>query len=218
MTCRCPVGWPALIVFALSIPASAQTTGTDWTHGTTLNVFAGAGIDDSDATPLVGASVGWELTPAIAIEGSGYWLERTAGTDAFAAALKLQAALAVGHTAVPFLEAGVGLYRASFDPMGHSVPGFYRRRLTAGAPGPGSMTTFTDPSFVLGGGVNVFVTRHISFRPGIEVMIVRRHAQNCGVTTAAVHVAYHFEDHPVTPSRTLNDRYASGVQGLDGSI
>jgi Outer membrane protein beta-barrel domain len=197
------IGWPALVLFAFSTHASAQTVtrGNDWRHGTTLNVFAGAGTDASDTGPLVGTSVGWEITPMTAVEGSGYWLRRGTGAEGFAAALKLQAGLNLGRAAIPFLEAGVGLYRTSFDSTATSVPDFYGRRMAAIDRAPGTTSTFTDPSFVLGGGVNVFVTPHIAIRPDIESMIVRRDAQNYFLTAVAVHMAYHFESHPVSRAR-----------------
>jgi hypothetical protein len=196
-------GWSTLVLLALSMPASAQLAvpGGDWSHGTTLNVFAGAGVDSSDTSPLAGAALGWEITPAIAVEGSGYWLDRPAGMDAFGAALKLQVGLVVPHTAVPFVQAGVGLYRASFGPTVTAVPDFYRQRMTARLMAPGVTSRFTDPTFTFGGGINVFVTRHIAVRPDIEMMIVRRDAHNHFVTAVAVHMAYHFESHPMTPSR-----------------
>ena len=194
-------GWSALFLFALSIPASAQPAlqANEWSHGTTLNVLAGAGTDSSDTGAVAGTSVGWEITPSMAIEGSGYWLDRGPGANAFAAALKLQVGLLVPHKAVHFLEAGVGLYRASFDPIATAVPDFYRRRMAATS--PRLRDTFTDPSFVLGGGVNIFVTQHFVIRPDVESMIVRRDGRSLPVTAVAVHVAYHFENHPVTPTR-----------------
>jgi len=193
--------WAAVVVIVLSVPAAAQTAppGNDWSHGTSLSVFGGLAGDSSEAGPLAGAAIGWEVTPAIAIEGSGHWLDRGSGADAFAAALKVQAGLMVPHRAVPFLEAGIGLYRAWFDPAADTVPDFYRHRMAATTPGPGVTSTFTDPSFLFGGGVNIFVTRHIAIRPCIESMIVRRDSQNYVVTAVAVHFAYHFESHPVAP-------------------
>ena len=194
--------WAALVTLVLAAPASAQlvSRGNDWNHGTTLNVFAGAGIDAAETRPLVGTSVGWEITPAFAIEGSGYWLDRRGSSDAFAAALKLQAAVMLPHTAVPFVEAGVGLYRVSFGPSASEIPVFYRGRMAMSGTGPGTTNTFMDPAFVLGGGLNVFVTRHVAIRPDVEAMIVRRNSQNYLVTAIAVHIAYHFESHPVTPA------------------
>jgi hypothetical protein len=50
--------------------------------------------------------------------------------------------------------------------------------------------------------LNVFVARHLAIRPDVEATIVRRNAQNYVVTAVSVHMAYHFEDHPITPSRS----------------
>ena len=62
-----------------------------------------------------------------------------------------------------------------------------------------SRVTFTDPSVLGGGGVNMFVSRHWTLRPEIVTIAVLRDSRNFVVTTAAVRLAYHFEDHPVTP-------------------
>jgi len=97
------------------------------------------------------------------------------------------------HTAVPFVTAGVGLYRASYETAVGNVPEFYRHRMSQTA-GPGMTMTFTDPTFVFGGGLNVFVTRHIAIRPDVETMIVVRDSSSHVVTAAAVHLAYHFEN------------------------
>jgi hypothetical protein len=139
------------------------------------------------------------MTPALAIVGSGYWLDGGSRADAFAAALKLRAALTIPHMAVPFVKAGVGLYRATFDPAAGRIPEFYRRRMAAGPMASGAMRTFTDPSFVGGGGVTVFVTPHIAIEPEVETMIVHRESHNYFMTAVAVHMAYHFESHPGGP-------------------
>ncbi len=73
--------------------------------------------------------------------------------------------------------------------------------MIANSAGPGATSTFTDPSFILGGGMNIFVTRHIAIRPDVEAMIVRRDSHNYVVTAVVVHIAYHFENHPITPTR-----------------
>lgn len=192
--------WSVPVIIALSAPALAQPVPQlqEWTHGTTVNVFAGVALDAGESGPVGGGAVGWEIAPAIAIEGSAAWLDRGGGAHAFAAGLKLQAGLMRPRPVVPFVEAGVGLYRASFDPLRGTVPGFYRRRFEEARR---AMITFTDPSIVLGGGVNVFLTRHLAIRPGVETMIVIRHGRTYVVTAVAVHAAYHFESHPVTPGR-----------------
>jgi Outer membrane protein beta-barrel domain len=193
----------ALLTTLVAAAAPGQTLSptNGWTHGTTVNVFSGAARADADTQPMIGASIGWEISPAIAIEGSGYWFDHHENAERFAAALKLQVGMPGTHPIVPFLAAGVGLYRASFDPASTDIPAFYRDRIgTAGAT-PGSLNAFTDPSFVFGGGVNFFVSRHIAIRPDVEAMWVRRNAQGFLATIAAVHLAYHFEDHPITPRR-----------------
>ena len=172
------VAGSALIALALAGSASAQTSGNEWAHGTTLNLFVGAGVDASETNPVGGGSVGWELWPNLAIEGSGYWFHRDSGDDAFAAALKAQVGLMAGRSAVPFLEAGVGLYRTPLD-AGMS----------------------TDPSLLFGGGVNVYLTRQIVLRPAVEILVVRRASQTDVVPVAAISLAYHFEDHPITPAQ-----------------
>jgi outer membrane protein with beta-barrel domain len=188
--------WTTFILLGLSAPASAQLLhqSHEWSHGTTLNIFAGTATDSVETGPVAGTSLGWEVTRVIAIEGSGYWLDRSGRSEAFAAALKLQAALIPPHTAVPFVTGGVGLYRASYENGAAEMPEFYRRRTSTTEHSPATITTFTDPSFVFGGGLNVFVTRHIAIRPDVESTIVVRDSASHIVTTVAVHLAYHFEN------------------------
>jgi hypothetical protein len=102
--------------------------------------------------------------------------------------------------AVPYVHAGVGFYRATFDRARSPIPHFYGRRMRSGA--AFGTDTFTDPSLVAGGGVNVFVSRNVAIRPDVEAMIVLRNSRSHVVTAVTVQLAYHFEDHPVTPRRT----------------
>jgi hypothetical protein len=174
--------------------------GNPWSHGTTLSVFAGAASASSDTGPVAGGAVGWEITPWVAVEGSGSWLDRRRGADAFAADLKALVNLTRPHTVVPFLEGGIGMYRASFDMSRATFPEFYRRRLGPDAENRQNLT-FTDPSFILGGGVNLLVAPHVTIRPDVEAKIVRRDSQNHVVTALSVHLAYHFEDHRIVRRR-----------------
>lgn len=179
--------------------AVAQTSSPNpWGYGTTLSGAAGVAIDSEHTGSALGAGVGWELTPKVAIEGSASWLDRGAGADAFTAALKFRAAMFRSERAAPFLSAGVGMYRATYTREAREVPTFHRRRMM---PGLTEGQTFTDPALVLGGGVNVFFNRHIAVRPDLEAMVVMRDSHRYVVTTAAIHLAFHFEDHPVTPAR-----------------
>ena len=183
--------------------ASAQTRPTtrDWRHGTMLSVSAGAGFDGTHTGAAAGMGLGWEVLPWFAVEGSGSWLDR-GHASAFAAAMKGQFGLLKGRRPiVPFLEGGVGLYRLSFTGDEPAVPEFYRRRMVARLGAAGHSTTFTDPTLVAGGGVALFLNRHVSLRPAIETAFVMRDSRTHPVTTAAVRLTYHFEDHPITPSR-----------------
>lgn len=195
-----------LSVALIALGSIAQTAGAQspppsvWAHGTTLTGSAGAGLGSRREGAAVGGALGWELTAKVAIEGSGLWLDRGDGADAFAAALKVRAALFGHDRATPFVTAGIGAYRASYARMSAEIPAFHRRRME-GRTGPGERATFTDLGLVVGGGISVFVTRHIALRPDLESMVVIRDSHRYVVTTVALQVAYHFEDHPVTPGR-----------------
>lgn len=182
------ITWPVFIlVLSTCGLASAQTApaGNTWSHGTTVNVFAGVASASSETGPLAGGAFGWEVTPWVALEGSGSWLDRHNGADAFAADLKALVNLAAAHPVVPFLEGGIGLYRAWFDLSRGTLPGFYQGRMAGN-----------------GGNVNFFISRQVAIRPDVEAKIVRRNSQNFVMTAVSIHLAYHFEDHPITPSRS----------------
>ena len=175
---------------------SAQTV-SDWRHGTTLDAFAGAAMASSaDTRGALGGAVGWELNHRFSIEGAGTWLAARQADDAFAAELKALVNLTRPRRVVPFLGAGLGLYRASFDVARGPLPDFYQRRLKESA--LSARQTFTDPSFVLMTGVDVFTGRHVSFRPDLSVRFVTRDSETYAVTLAMLHLTYHFEEHDLT--------------------
>ena len=178
--------------FAQAAPAS-----NPWSHGTTLNVFSGVSSASSERGAVAGAAVGWEVRRWLAVEGIGSWLDRGTGADAFAADLKAILSPVSVRGAVPFAQAGIGMYRAAFQLSRAELPDFYRSRVAATGPGADSIT-FTDPSLIVGGGANLFVTPHVAIRPDLHATIVRRDSRSYVVTTVAVHLAYHFETHQVT--------------------
>ena len=203
---RFPVGFLSLalaVTLCEAAAASAQTdySGDQWRHGTTLNVSGGAASASSEAGAVVGAAVGWEIKPWLAVEGGGSWLDREKGAEAFAAELTALIGLRRASPVTPFVEGGFGLYRASFDLSQGPPPGFYGRRLAT----PSNITStvsFTDPSFIVGIGLNVFVTPHLALRPDIGVRLVRRDSQSYVVSALMVHLAYHFEEHPTAARPT----------------
>lgn len=175
---------------------SAQSVPNhQWSHGTTLGISAGGGnAPDIDARGALGAAVGWEINRWIGIEGAGTWLVARRGNEAFAADLTALVNLTRPQTAVPFVAAGVGLMRASFDSSA-ALPDFYRRPAESGT----SLVhpIFTDPTLTVGAGVNIAAGGHLSVRPDIGLRLVMRGSDTYPVTVAAVHVIYHFEVHDV---------------------
>ena len=189
---------PAVGVFAvillLASPVSAQTSGNPWSHGTTLDLFGGAALAPSaDARGALGGTIGWEINHRLEIEGAGTWIIPRQSDQAFTAELKAIVNLTNPNAAVPFVGAGVGMYLATFEAGGASIPPFYQPRMS-GAPA-GSLQSFTDPSLVFTGGVSIYAGQHVSLRPEVSVRWVMHASDSYAVTVAAVHFIYHFEDH-----------------------
>lgn len=94
----------------------------------------------------VGASVVVPLSQRLALEGSGAYLDRGAGASAMTLSANAVLQLASGHErAAPYLVAGGGVYRASFDasharftgpaPSGEMRTGRYRHLMEGSPPG-----------------------------------------------------------------------------------
>src|SRR5687767_12656319 len=119
-----------------SAAASAQPARTaDWSHGTTLSGFAGGSADGPRAGPTFGGTVGWEVAPRFGVDGTGGWTTFGGGADAFSGSMRLRVRIAGHRTVDPFVQGGVGLYRAMFETTETEMPEFYRRRVdpTSGA-------------------------------------------------------------------------------------
>lgn len=186
----------ACVILAMTATPWAQTgiRPDEWSHGTTLNGFVGAPIESDRAGAALGGAVGWEMTPRVAIEGTGSWLDFGHGASGFAGAITLRTRLFGRRKIDPFLQAGIGMYRASFG-LGSTLPGFYERR-TNRRPLTGDLT-FTDPTVIAGGGTNIFLNRRFAVRPDVAASIVLR-----GRTSS--------RDHDGRRSRRLPLRGSSG--------
>ena len=191
-----------IAVMALAALASAQeSTGESWSHGTTLNAFAGVASEPTAGTATAGGAIGWQLTPTMSFEGTGAWINSQSSSPWFSAALKVQTRLAHARGTNPFVEAGIGLYQASFDAGQADVPEFYRKRMTEEPGGSVMSHSFTDPTIVFGGGLNVLATRRFALRPTVEVTVVVRNSDSYATTAGVLRLAYFFENHPVTPTK-----------------
>jgi hypothetical protein len=182
----------------LPAPCRAQVVGTnEWRYGTTLAVFGGAGSDGSSTHPAAGAALGWEIVPRFTLEGSGSWIGEGHGTRTFAALLAPRVNLLPPQRVVPFLSGGVGMVRSAYESGRGDIPGFYARRMAA-LP-LATRQTFQDVAFSAGGGFDVFLRRHLALRPDVRVFFVRADSRTRTMALFGVHVAYHFEEHPITP-------------------
>jgi len=191
--------WFAIAVMAVSSPVWAQQTAAssaDWQHGTTLVGFGGVQSASSKVNPAAGAGFGWEVTRRFALEGRATWFNVNGGLSDFAATLSTHVPLASARPVVPFVSAGVGMYRASFDSTSSVVPEFYQNRMADGVPGRGSRA-FQDFLVTLGGGVNIFLSNHFALRPEANVMVVTDWSDSRRVGVFGVQVVYHIDQHPI---------------------
>jgi hypothetical protein len=203
MTRRSVLAVGALIVtqIAHAPVASAQTAAThEWSHGTILTALAGAATAPSaDTRATLGGGFGWEINHRVSVEGSGAWLVPRHDDQGFAADLTALVHLTRPIKIAPFVGGGVGLYIASFDTTAGPLPDFYQKRLPQDS--PVTQRTFTDPSFVFTGGVDILATPRWSIRPDVSVKLVTDGSSAYAITIAAVRIAYHFEFHDVVHSR-----------------
>jgi len=184
------------IVSTSTAVAQAQTVpANQWAHGTELSVFVGG----ATTGPMVAGSVGWEVTRWIAIAGRGSWFDRGDDAKGFGADLSALVNLVAKRPVTPFLGAGFGLYRASFDGAAPAMTDFYRTRMRTGR-FTGSHV-FTDPALRLTAGVDIIARRHWALRPEVSLLVVRAGGDGETLGAAGISVGYRFEDHPITPSR-----------------
>jgi hypothetical protein len=139
------------------------------------------------------------MTPHFTLEGRGIWLDGGRRADAFAALLGARVPLLPARPLVPFLSAGVGMYRATFESASGSIPRFYGRRMTS-EPGRFQGRTFDDFVVGFGGGSDIFLARHLALRPEVTILLVTTRSDRHTVPVYGVHLAYHFESHPITPA------------------
>jgi len=190
----------ALAAFMTTTAASLSAqTFTPAKMGAAVTLFAGGASASTGTDPIVGGSIGWELTRLITIEGTGLWID-SRQMNVYVAYGGARATLPLRNNLAPFVAAGFGVQSASVDPNGPGIPPFYARRMTMPAgPGPGADQRFDDPVVALGGGFDYFVSPHVAFRPDLRVLLARDGEHTRSTMMLAVHVAYHFESHTSRP-------------------
>jgi hypothetical protein len=188
-----------LVVWGAASPAGAQAPAHDWSNCTSVNLFGGVAADGDGAGGLAGGGAGWMVTPTFGLEGRAGWSSDVGGAEAFAASLVARFSPWKPRPLVPFLKAGVGLYRAVFDSSTGEMPEFYRRRLTEADRRVSHSVTWTDPTLVAGAGFDAFASRRIAIRPEVDLSLALDGGHGYSVINAMVNIVYHFEDKRVTP-------------------
>jgi len=187
---------------ALAVPAAGQDASQDG-RATALAVTAGVSRANETTHGVFGGDALFELTAHFALQGAGRWMDRGPHPGAYAAELCAVFGYAgTRETAVPYVSAGVGFHRRTFESAGAGeIPAFYRRRLGPGGGTFGERRTLTDPTFVVGTGVDVALSRTVTVRPDLRALFVLNDGRHDTVYLATVSLGFRFEHKPVTPSR-----------------
>jgi hypothetical protein len=196
-----PLSIAAAVWLVAASPAAAQTSPASfWQQCWILSGSAGIASTASESSPLLGAAVSWHLTPRFGVEAGSAWLNPSHRQDAVAAAIAAQIMVTRPRRVTPFVRGGVGAYVMTVDPSDVNVPEFYRRRLAAGS--RFTTRTFTDPSVVLGVGLDLKTSERFHVRPVFDVITVVRDGQSMTVMSGSVQVSYHLEMGRVTPAKS----------------
>lgn len=195
------VGTLCLALGALTMaptPAAAQDRPPAPERGTHLDGLLGVGTTDVHTGPVIGGIVGWRFAGGLAAEARASWLARGTGASAFHADIGGLVNVMNRERLRPFIGAGFGVYRAAFDSPASPMSDFYRRRLGQGLIGNQS-TTFVDPAVRLSAGADWRVHDHVSIRPEVSAVFVRRNGRGESIALIGCRIGYRFEDRPITP-------------------
>jgi hypothetical protein len=203
MCCLRSLSFVLLLPLIGAVTANAQpplkTAYESETHCSSLDVFGGVASAESTAGGLAGGGAGWQITPWFGLEGEAFWADRSGSESGFSAAIHARWNLVRGWRVMPYAKTGAGLYRASFDASDDTMPSFYRDRLEDRQ--MGANRAFADPAVIAGGGLDILLSRRVSLRPQGEAMVVLDHGKSRVMPAFTVHMAFHFDEHPITPSR-----------------
>jgi len=188
---RCAV--VAIVVCALPCQLTAQRdyTRLNVQRGAELSLFAGSTAD----APAFGWSAGWRVSPRVALEGSGSWIDEDDGVDGFAAMFGARVYLNTTRRMAPFLIAGAGLFHASVDPSDSRAPAFYLDRTIPGSP----EKAFNDFVAAGGAGLDVHVRGRLWLRPDAQLLVVVDGWRSNVLMLAGFHATYRFGGTPGSP-------------------
>ena len=192
----------ATVILLGAGPAIAQVTPTTSSPVRVSVLTASTGIASvaDDAGLALGASASWIVSDRWGLEIGGTWLKRPGDQEALAVQATAQYWLRSSGRALPYLRAGLAAYAMTLD-TSDAAPEFYRARLDAADTFLRNRHTFTDPALVIGGGVDVQVSRSVHLRPAMQVLAVMRNGDRLIVPMASMDVAYHFDVPVIAPRR-----------------
>jgi hypothetical protein len=105
----------SVVLFLSGATGYSQTKETEggWTS---LSFLGGLSTGASDTGVALGGTFIFELSPRLALEAAGQYMDRGSGADAFDLSGNLLISLVPSsRELVPYVTAGGGLYRASYD-------------------------------------------------------------------------------------------------------
>lgn len=199
----------ALAAWALLIapPALAQTPVEEhqWSRTTALFGAAGMVVAADDQSDAWGGGVAtWQAAPRFGVAASALWMDRAGPASGFSADVSAEVAMlttATGHR--HYVRLGVGLHRASFRTSAAAgedwIPPFYRDRLAN--PARDGQAVFTDPTFLVGYGVDLRIGERFAMRPDLHVSVARADGRSNTMAFVGLQFGYRFMDNAVTPGR-----------------
>jgi outer membrane protein with beta-barrel domain len=157
------------------------------------------------AGTAIGGTLSWDVDSTLSLQGSASGLVRGRGANGLSLTAEVLARFGPTEMkARPYVVAGLGLYRASFDmddprfrgpasPMGEptfgEMPGFYASRMNGIPVGePPDRRSFIDPAVTGGAGVSADLGPKLSFRAEARAIAVltRHDHQTLGLVTIAL--------------------------------
>ena len=198
MTLRRTAGFLLVIEVLLSAASASAQTPRDFDsrHGAALALFAGGTSGSSGTGAALGWSIGWIAHPRVTLEGSGWWTDEPS-VEGFAALFGPRVNLVSPRRVIPFVSGEAGIFRSIIDATKEDVPAFYLDRMPEGP----LHRTFDDLALAVGGGVDIYLERHVSLRPHARLVLVTADSQVRPLAVYGVHVTYHFAEDPFDPDR-----------------
>ena len=179
----------ALLVCAIPSPLLAQRNYSrlEVQRGAELSLFGGGTVTATGAAAAFGWSAGWRVTPRVALEGSGTWIEQP-GIDGFAALFGTRVYLKTTGDMTPFVTIEGGLFHATVDSSQSELPDLYGLRTIPGSP----EKKFNDFVAAGGAGLDLHIGGRIWLRPDARLLVVVDGWRANVVMLAGAHFTFRF--------------------------